>query len=652
MFLKLCIFMLCLVLSSKTYAITNDDVKLDITPLYLQSSSNQKIVNNFIITLELPNGWYTYYKNGGDVAFGPNLKIENLDNSIQLSEIYFTAPTKEVDQGFVSYIYKNQAKFNFNLIKKEDTNLKLEKLNLNAELDFLVCKNICIPITKKFNIDSNISDISMPNIKYFNLAKGFLIQKETMFDFKNGFLYIQLANDTKNALFIPNTEGLINDIAKQEIVTFKKQNFLKVALDEYLEEKPVKISGIIKSDTLNYNIIASKGNFSLSSKTDYIFNLLIVSLFAFIGGLILNLMPCVLPVIGLKVFALLKHTTIKQRLKGALTYSAGVFVSMMIVVALLLALRSAGFELSWGFQLQNKYFVIFMIIILMLISLNLLGLLKFGNGISSKANKLNMKYSNDFFTGFLTTLVATPCTAPFMATSLTFALTTNSNSITFIIFAFLALGISFPILLISVLPKTNKLLPKPGAWMNKLKEFLAFPILATIVWLVWVLDAQPYNITQTAFAVYIIALIAWIFTLSSKTKYLIIIALLTLSSAFYYNYNKKEQKFLEFNKTKISELNLQGKNVLVDFTAKWCLTCQYNKAILHSDNVQKTLAQNNTVLMIADWTMQDKNITQELNNLGRSGVPTYAFYPTDKSKPILLNEILTINTIDNFFKKD
>jgi thiol:disulfide interchange protein len=644
--------MLCLVLSSKTYAITNDDVKLNIIPLYLESSNDQKIVNNFIINLELPEDWYTYYKNGGDAAFGPSLKIENLPQNIQLSELYFSTPTKEVDQGFASYIYKNKANFNFNLINDKNINLNLEKLNLNAELDFLVCKNICIPIMKKFTIESKFVKNITPNIDYFKFAEGFLTQKETLFDTKNGFLYIKISNNTKNALFIPNTEGLINDTANQETVTINKQAFLKVALDEYLEEEPIKISGIIKSDTENYNILADKNSFSLSSKTDYIFNLLIVSLFAFIGGLILNLMPCVLPVIGLKVFALLKHTTIKQRLKGALTYSAGVFVSMMIIVALLLALRSAGFELAWGFQLQNKYFVISMIIILMLISLNLLGLLKFGNGISGKANKLNMKYSNDFFTGFLTTLVATPCTAPFMATSLTFALTTNSNSITFIIFAFLALGISFPILLISIIPKTNKLLPKPGVWMNKLKEFLAFPILATIVWLIWVLDAQPYNITQAAFAVYIIALIVWIFTLSSKAKYLIIIVLLTLSSAFYYNYNKKEQQFLEFNKTKILELNSQGKNVLVDFTAKWCLTCQYNKAILHSTNVQQTLKQNNTVLMIADWTLQDKNITQELNSLGRSGVPTYAFYPANKSKPILLNEILTINTIDNFFKKD
>lgn len=642
--------------TSTTYAeqITSNDVNLTVIPLFSTSPIQSGIYNSVLTKLTLPEGWYTYYANGGDTGLGATIKINNLPQDAKISQVYYPMPEKHIDQGIVSYIYPQEAFFAFNI--KADGPLKYKASRLNATLDFLVCKDICIPLSKNFNIETKHAYQPAVNYVFPTLAKSVNILdkfNKTRFTIKDNYLYIELGEENENltsALYIPYEDGLINDMAEQTIVTNNGFNFLKIELDEFLEEQPKFIKGLIQTNLSNHAFLAKFENIEVLSLFDKITQFALIAIFALLGGIILNLMPCVLPVIGLKAYSLAKTKSKQQRIKGAFAYSAGVFASMMIIVAVLVTLKALGNNLAWGFQLQNHYFVGFMVALLVLVAANLLGAFNIGDKIASKATKLNMKHSSDFFTGVLTTFVATPCTAPFMATSLGFALSSDSYVATFVVFAFLAVGICLPVLVISLMPKASKALPKPGAWSEKLKQALAFPILATAVWLVWVLFGSGL-FTDIAIVLFTITLIVWLFKFKSKLKFLAIIITLALSALLIMN-KSSEVNAEKFDKQAIEQLNTEGKTAFVDFTAKWCLTCQYNKkAVIETDDVQELLKQKNITYMVADWTNKDDYITKELQSLGRNGVPVYAFYKQDGSVE-LLNEILTkdylIESINKF----
>jgi thiol:disulfide interchange protein DsbD len=642
--------------TSTTYAeqITSNDVNLTVIPLFSTSPIQSGIYNSVLTKITLPEGWYTYYANGGDTGLGATIKINNLPQDAKVSQVYYPMPEKHIDQGIVSYIYPQEAFFAFNI--KADGPLKYKASRLNATLDFLVCKDICIPLSKNFNIETKHAYQPAVNYVFPTLSKSVNILdkfNKTRFTIKDNYLYIELGEENENltsALYIPYEDGLINDMAEQTIVTNNGFNFLKIELDEFLEEQPKFIKGLIQTNLSDHAFLAKFENIEVLSLFDKVTQFALIAIFALLGGIILNLMPCVLPVIGLKAYSLAKTKSKQQRIKGAFAYSAGVFASMMIIVAILVTLKALGNNLAWGFQLQNHYFVGFMVALLVLVAANLLGAFNIGDKIASKATKLNMKHSSDFFTGVLTTFVATPCTAPFMATSLGFALSSDSYVATFVVFAFLAVGICLPVLVISLMPKASKALPKPGAWSEKLKQALAFPILATAVWLVWVLFGSGL-FTDIAIVLFTITLIVWLFKFKSKFKFLAIIITLALSALLIMN-KSSEVKAEKFDKQAIEQLNNEGKTAFVDFTAKWCLTCQYNKkAVIETDDVQDLLKQKNITYMVADWTNKDDYITKELQSLGRNGVPVYAFYKQDGSVE-LLNEILTkdylIDSINKF----
>jgi len=637
--------------------ITSDDVKIKVTPFNEQSLDSGNFVNNLFIELKLPEGWYTYYKNGGDSGLGAKIQFSKIPENIIPQELDYQAPEKHIENSFVSYIYQNNATFSLNLLRKDTTDNKQDKsLNLKGKLNFLVCNNICIPLEKDFSITTPFTDSIVSKSKNIDFAKTFptLATKQATFTIKDNFIYILLDDSINKATFIPNEDGIIDDTSNQEIIELNNNIFLKIALDEYFDKNSNTISGLLETNIKNKQIEAIYKNIELNTPTEKIAKILLVALFALIGGIILNLMPCVLPVIGLKVFSLLNHKSKAERIKGALIYSSGVFVSMMLIVGVLLILKSLGENIAWGFQLQNAYFIYFMIGLLMLVGLNLLGFISIGDKLANKASRINMKHSGDFFTGILTTFVATPCTAPFMASSLGFALASNSMIITFTIFTFLALGIALPIILIAFIPKLHKLLPKPGLWSEKLKEFLAFPIFATIVWLIWVLDIDE-NGTSTliVFSIFILVFILWLITLKSKIKYILIALLVCLSTFGVYANNKEERSINKFNKAEVERLNNHGTTVFVDFTAKWCLTCQYNKkTVLDTLEVKEFLKENNIVFMIADWTNKDSAITNELKRLERSGVPVYAIYPAyNTNSPILLPELLTTQIVLDSIKE-
>ena len=394
-------------------------------------------------------------------------------------------------------------------------------------------------------------------------------------------------------------------------------------------------------------------------------------LFAFIGGILLNAMPCVFPVLGIKVMGFVNQagsnrTKIKQH---GWVFTLGILLSFWFLSAVLIGLRSSGEKLGWGFQLQNTYFNASLIILLFTFGLNLLGVFEWGNSFIGTGARFQKKEGliGTFFSGILATVVATPCTGPFMGTALGYALSLSVGGI-FAIFTCLAIGLSFPYLILSFYPAWLKFLPRPGAWMIFWKELLAFPLFATVVWLLWVFGTQTDtdSLVKMLFALLFIGLMAWVWknglnpihSMARKTLssflilgLVVVSGLLAISAAKVNQAYASDLKWEIYSYNRISELIAEGKTVYVDFTAKWCLQCQVNKKLVFQSNktksVVKAFKRNNVVPILADWTQKDPEITQALENLGRVGVPLNVIYSSKLKEPFILPSILSVDAVIN-----
>jgi thiol:disulfide interchange protein DsbD len=383
-------------------------------------------------------------------------------------------------------------------------------------------------------------------------------------------------------------------------------------------------------------------------------------LFAWAGGLLLNLMPCVFPVLGIKIMSFARHAQSDPVLmrKQGFAFLFGVLVSFWILAGILIALRSAGESIGWGFQLQSPLFVTLLAMLFMLMALNLSGVFEMGLRLQTAAGELNSQGHSTlidaFFSGVLATIVATPCTAPMMGAALGFTLS-QPAFLSLLVFTAIAIGMALPVLTLSLVPQWLRFLPKPGAWMDTFKQFLAFPLYATVAWLAWVLGSQIGNdgAAKLLFGLVIIALAAWLYGHWQVFRPLrailvaIIVALCGLAIAWPIASGtggtraRIDDGWVPFSTQKIAELRRQHKAVFVDFTATWCITCQVNKRVaLNQKDVVMRFKELDIVRMKADWTVKDPEITGALAAFGRNGVPLYVFYPVD-GEPRTLPEILT-----------
>lgn len=372
---------------------------------------------------------------------------------------------------------------------------------------------------------------------------------------------------------------------------------------------------------------------------------------AFVGGLILNLMPCVLPVVSLKVMNFVQHANNNPKVlwRHGLVFTGGILGSFWVLVGLLMALRAGGQQLGWGFQLQSPAFVAFLVVFLFIFALNMFGVFEVGSGLGRFARFSQGRggYMESFLSGVLATVVATPCTAPFMGPALGFALTQPLVS-AFMVFTALALGLACPYLLLSANPRWMKWLPKPGAWMVTLKQFMGFPLLATALWLLWVLNLQTSAdvVLKVLGALLVVALAYWVHG-RWQCRVSLFVAVGVLGISLFWmkgelTVSHKNQMWIPFKKSEVVAYRKQGRAVFVNFTAAWCLTCQVNKkTTLQRPAVLKLLEQHQVVLMQADWTKKDPHITKILESFGRSGVPLYVFYPANRSlEPRILPTVL------------
>ena len=402
-------------------------------------------------------------------------------------------------------------------------------------------------------------------------------------------------------------------------------------------------------------------------------------LLAVLGGLILNLMPCVFPVLSIKAIGLVeqakKHPA-AVRAKG-FVFTAGVIGSMLALAAVLLALRAGGEEIGWGFQLQSPLFVTLLMYLLLAVGLNLSGVFEVGGGLAGVGDALTRGegYRASFFSGVLTTLVATPCTAPFMAAAVGEALT-QSPVVALSIFAALGLGVALPYLLLSLAPWMRRALPKPGAWMDTLKQIFAFPMYASAAGLLWVLAQQTSSIGLGAAlaGAILVGFAAWAYQKSKgisvggrvtalATALAAVLAAIVLpvrfadiaaaspapqSSAA----GESSEQWQPYDAARVAELRAAGTPLLVNFTASWCLTCLVNERNAFADpEVQRVFRSKGVTLMKGDWTNRDASITKALADFGRAGVPLYVVYNSKPGggEPVVLPQLLTAGIVESTF---
>ena len=397
--------------------------------------------------------------------------------------------------------------------------------------------------------------------------------------------------------------------------------------------------------------------------------LLMALLGGLIGGLILNLMPCVFPVLAIKVMGFAKHASNRRAHRQAgLAYTAGVVLSFLALGGLLLALRAAGEQLGWGFQLQSPAVVAALAALFTLIGLNLAGVFEFGQFAPGRLAALQLRHpaADAFLTGVLAVAIASPCTAPFMGASLGFAVDMPAAQ-ALLVFAALGVGMALPYLAASWIPAVVGWLPRPGAWMDTFKRGMAFPMFATVAWLVWVLGQQSGIDGAGALLVLLVAgsAVVWALTLRGRTRWVLASILIAASAGLISligsNITQSQETpalaatdsiapaapntWQPWSAERVAELNASGQPVFVDFTAAWCVTCQYNKrTTLANAAVLSDFAARNVALLRADWTRRDPLITQALAQLGRSGVPVYVLYAPGKA-PVVMTEILSADEV-------
>jgi thiol:disulfide interchange protein DsbD len=394
---------------------------------------------------------------------------------------------------------------------------------------------------------------------------------------------------------------------------------------------------------------------------------------ALLGGIILNLMPCVFPVLFIKALSLVQSSQTERRhmrLHG-LVYTLGILVSFWAVVAVLLILRAGGQRLGWGFQFQSPEFLAVMALLLFFLGLSLAGMFEIGLTLTSAGGSLAQKqgYSGSFFTGVLAMVVATPCTAPFMGVAIGYALA-QPPWVSFLVFTALGVGLAVPYLVLAFQPAWTRILPRPGAWMEVLKQATTIPIFATVIWLVWLftMSTNASALAGLLLAFLLLGIAGWVLGRWPAQRLPLLAALLVMAVAvaapiyaarrFAAPVQAAEsiaastnasspRNWQPFTPSIVASYQAQGRPVLVDFTAAWCLSCQVNeKVVLDRPDVEARLHASGIALVRADWTHHDDDIAQALAQLGRSGVPAYALYPANAGEPpVLLPEVLTTGIV-------
>jgi thiol:disulfide interchange protein len=681
-------------------------------------------LNDGGLYFKMEPGWHIYWKNPGDAGEPPEVQW-TLPKGIAATALEFPAPKRLPLGPLMDFGYENQVLFPFKF--NVTSAAKAGPAVLHAHVSWLVCRATCIPGKADLEVTRNLYPgrgevINAPPPIFreaFNripkpLPAG---DKATFEATATGFrLEVQTGQRETEATFFPADANVVDNPSLQLMAATAHGLVLELKKDASLTKAPAVLNGVLELSGGRAFVIAAKpgtvaavagmashraeapsigsasgaesfgfgvahmvqGTSSPSSRsgTGAAAGLLRIAGLAFLGGLLLNLMPCVFPVLFLKGLALVRSGNEERgRMRAhGFVYAAGIVASFWVLVAALLALRRAGSVLGWGFQFQSPVFLELMAGLLFFLGLSLAGQFEIGLTLTSAGSGLATKqgYTGSFFTGVLAVVVATPCTAPFMGAAVGYALA-KPAAVTFAVFTALALGLAAPYVALTLQPAWTRWLPKPGAWMEVLKQAVSVPIFSTAIWLAWVL-ASAYGAALVALLLVgflVLAMAGWFLGRWPATRWATTVAVLMVAGVIGLNVwaakamvapaapdlTSQDAEALSsiasktlangatwrpWSEAAVQAAQEQGRPVFVDFTAKWCLSCQVNERVaLERPEVAQAFAAHHVVLLKADWTRHDEAITRALAALGRDGVPAYALYVPGETKPRLLPEVLT-----------
>ena len=623
------LFLVLMLFSGKTFALTakgsTDKVSASLYTNYETISAGKEL--EVLVRLDMFDGWHTYWLNPGDAGLETQIKWR-LREGFEETNIEYSAPQKFLFEEMVQYGFSNVAYLKTKIVVPQKIkNGVLQKFS--ATLSWLACKDVCVP--ESVRLDFELPSSSEPKISSDWAQESSTAQKtfplkpqwSALYEIKGNKLLLNIdaqefdfSDKVTQILFIPHQKDKISNLAEQKIGF---DGIGKLSAEILLDDNEIEnMSGVLlltgENSTRTYELNFAKGqNLQIYEQINYDeFGLLMIMLMAFAGGLILNLMPCIFPILTIKVIALAQgsYNRYKARIESLL-YFLGVVFSFFLIATILIWLRSKGEQIGWGFQLQSPIFVGVMIIIFSIIFLMLLDIVSLKNPFANKVGRISFKRQkiNAFMTGFFAVLIASPCTGPFMGIAIGYTLS-KPVYVYYPVFLALSVGYALPFVLAGLFPKfVHKFLPKPGKWMDILKKIFSIPVLLTVVWLFWVLFNQ----------------------IDSRKGVL-----------------PSEVLWQKYDASKVEQLVAKGEKVFVDFTAKWCITCLANEKIaLQSKDFESLVKKHKIHTFKADWTNKSAVIAQALATYGRNSIPLYVYY-NGNDDFVVLPQLLTPQILEKY----
>lgn len=685
------------------------DGKNLVTPSLHTNGTDLTKLFTLAIKFKIEKDWHLYWKNPGDAGFPPRITWQ-LPDGFSVGDLQFPTPHKIIEADLVAFGYSDEL-----ILLAEVTPPKhLPKaLSISASIDWLVCKESCVPGEAKVSLDLSRlqpSDIAEANTLIARakaalpkaLSQSTLQVAQASFDGKA----ISLVFSGKDAHRIRDFFPEPDEAFLYRFNEFKVEQG-KVTMPVTLQgamPTSVELRGIVILDEKGYEVqtsvqaasqtsMAPQTERAQSSLLNQTFNtqaqtaslsIGLAMLFAFVGGIILNIMPCVLPVLSLKVMGLVHNASQSkvESLKHGIIFMLGVLLSFWILAFAVIVLQQAGQQVGWGFQFQSPAFVLIMMLVIFIFGLNLAGVFEFSAPhLSGEVDKTLMRHDlwGSFANGVLATTLATPCTAPFLGSALGFAFS-QPPYIILIIFTMVGFGLAAPYVILAAKPEWLKFIPKPGPWMNRFKQVMSFLLFATVVWLLSVLGAQLgiQGITAALVLLLSVSIGFWLvgqfidYSSTRLRKFIVWTTALLLMVGTYIITFERELRWRDaqtlastslptnskipwqpFSLSTIETAVQSGKTVFVDFTADWCFTCKVTeKTVIETEAVEKKIAELGIVAIKADWTNRNDEITQLLRKFGRSGVPLYVVFPSGKlHEPVVLPEVLTPELLIETFEK-
>ena len=655
-----------------SFALSSEWAVGETSKLRLISPYSQNSSKNITIGLEyqMQPGWKTYWKSPGDGGFAQNISWENSSN-ISDVKILWPTPIKFEILGLTSLGYQDNVTFPLEI----EIENEFQDINLDLHVNYLICKDICIPGDARIFLDIPAGEKKI-NDNYFDVEQA--LSKLPEKDFSRTYLKninanvlegenlstIRLQIESEKIFFnpeiflhtpfgLPVVQHTISYSANNKLIT-AEFDFKKKLISE--DSFPLEV--VLKDVNHNFEHLLSAQitkDISNSKMNTFIFYILI----SLLAGLILNVMPCVFPILSIKLMSVFTVDQGTARV-SFLTVALGIVSSFFLLGICFLVLQYFNFSIAWGMQFQKPYFLIFITLIIFLFMMNMFG--QFQINLPQNFSNIafaglgNKSFFKDFFNGFFATLMATPCSAPFVGTAITAAFT--QNYITGMsIFLFMGIGMASPYLLIALFPKLVNFLPKPGIWMIYVKYILGLLLLATVVWLSNIL-LNFFNIYFLVISLFVLLVITYRrkFPLLKNTITLASIIFIFFSTSLQifqqHSSSGEEKDWVSFFTVDIDQLVAQDKMIFLDITADWCATCQFNKInVLNSDNIIKQFKENNITLIRADWTKPNERVNLFLEKYDRFGIPFNAFFSKKFPDGILLSELLSEKEIVNAINK-